>query len=70
MQFPKHLSKDITEVVNHQQTYAADSFLMGDEARAMEQARREMLAEQAAAKAAEEEAAAIEAAKIRKHPST
>ena len=69
MQFPKHLSKDITEVVNHQQTYTADSFLMGDEARAMEQARREMLAEQAAAKAAEEEAAAIEAAKIRKHPS-
>ena len=63
-----HLSTDIQTTVIDQQAYATTAFLAADEARTMEDDRRAGLA--AAAKAAKEEAeaAAIEAARVRKDP--
>lgn len=65
---PSHLSKDIQTIVKDQQVYASTAFLSGDDARAQERQRQLELAAAAAKKAAEEEAARIEAAKVRKDP--
>lgn len=65
---PTHLAKDITQTLLDQQAYASKAFLTGDEARAMEAARRKEIARKAAEAKAAEEAAAIEAAKVRKDP--